>query len=58
MTANQEDLENLQIIRETMERSSTVTSVSGVGVMGMGAIALLGALLAPLQTSEEARIYS
>lgn len=58
MTANQEDLENLQIIRETMERSSAVTSVSGLGVMGMGVIALIGAYLAPLQSSDEARIYT
>ena len=57
MTANLEDLENLKIIRETMERSSTVTSVSGLGVMGMGVIALIGAYVAPLQTSDETRIY-
>ena len=57
MTMNQEDLENLKIIRETMERSSSVTSLSGIGVMGMGAIALLGSYLAPLQSSDEARMY-
>ncbi|MCH8173677.1 MAG: hypothetical protein IIC59_00690, partial [Proteobacteria bacterium] len=58
MKTNQQDLENLQFIRETMERSSTVTSVSGFGVMAMGVIALIGAYLAPLQTREEAWVYA
>ena len=58
MKTNQQDLENLQFVRETMERSSTVTSVSGFGVMGMGVIALIGAYLAPLQTREEAWVYT
>ena len=58
MTTNQQDLENLQIIRQTMERSSAVTSVSGTGVMGMGVISLLGAYVAPLQASDEARTYT
>ena len=57
MKTNQRDLENLQFIRETMERSSTVTSVSGFGVMAMGAIALIGAYLAPLQSREETWVY-
>ena len=58
MTENEEGLENLQIIRETMERSSAITRVSGVGMVGMGIIASIGAYLAPLQSSDEARIYS
>ncbi|MFP6840619.1 MAG: hypothetical protein VB962_13725 [Pseudohongiellaceae bacterium] len=58
MQTNQQDLENLQFIRKTMERSSTVTSVSGIGVMAMGVIGSIGAYLAPLQTREEAWVYT
>ena len=57
MSTSHEDLENLQIIRDTMKRSHAVTSVSGVGVMAMGAVALLGAYLAPLLGNAEGRMY-
>ena len=39
-------IENLSYIRRTMEASSTFTAVSGLGVMGMGAVALAAAAYA------------
>jgi len=39
-------IENLSFIRRTMEASGTFTAVSGAGVMGMGALALLAAAYA------------
>ena len=39
-------LEHLEVIRETMERSTAFTAVSGWGYVGMGATALLASYLA------------
>lgn len=38
-------LDQLRLIRETMERSGRFTSVPGVGGMGMGAVALVAAVV-------------
>jgi len=45
--------ENLQFIRNTMERSSTFTAVPGLGGVGMGAVGLSAAILAATQRSVE-----
>ena len=45
--------ENLQFIRQAMERSSTFTAVPGLGGAGMGAIGLAAAVLAANQSSAE-----
>jgi hypothetical protein len=42
-------IENLRFIRETMERSSSFTGVPGWGGVGMGATALVSAVLAARQ---------
>jgi hypothetical protein len=49
-------LESLEVIRQTMERSSTVTAVSGWGYCGMGVSALIAAPIAMRQASTEAWI--
>jgi hypothetical protein len=43
--------ENLQFIRQTMERSATFTSIPGLGGAIMGAVALVGSGLAAAQPS-------
>ena len=47
-------LEHLEVIRETMERSTAFTAVSGWGYVGMGATALLASYLALRQPTIEA----
>jgi len=47
-------LEHLEVIRETMERSTAFTAVSGWGYVGMGATALVASYLALRQPSIEA----
>ena len=44
-------MDNLRFIRETMERSTSFTAVSGVAGVGMGAIALVATWLARFQSS-------
>lgn len=46
-------LENLQFIRETMERSAAFTAVPGKGGVLMGITALLAAAVASRQTTDE-----
>ena len=46
--------ENLQYIREAMERSGSFTAVPGVGGVLMGALALVAAWVASLQKSPQA----
>ena len=48
-----EALENLQFIRETMERSAAFTAVPGKGGVVMGFTALIAAALASRQTTDE-----
>ena len=47
-------LEHLEVIRETMQRSTAFTAVSGWGYVGMGATALLASYLALRQPTSEA----
>ena len=47
-------LEHLEVIRETMERSTAFTAVSGWGYVGMGATAFVASYLALRQPSIEA----
>lgn len=47
-------MDNLQFIRETMERAGSFTAVPGVGGIAMGATALFAALIAAEQPSREA----
>jgi hypothetical protein len=49
-------LEHLEVIRQTMERSSTFTAVSGWGYVGMGATALVAFFVALRQPTTEAWI--
>jgi hypothetical protein len=49
-------IENLSYIRRTMEASSTFTAVSGLGVMGMGAVALAAAAYASRVPALDARL--
>ena len=44
-------MDNLRFIRETMERSTSFTAVSGVAGVVMGAVALLASRIAVTQTS-------
>lgn len=48
--------DDLRFIRETMERSTSFTGVSGRGYVAMGVTAIAAAWLASLQTSPEAWI--
>ncbi len=47
-------LDNLRFIRQTMERSTSFTAVPGWGTVGMGGIALVGAVVAHYMPSQEA----
>jgi hypothetical protein len=47
-------IENLRVIRETMERASAFTAVPGRGGMAMGVSALAAALIASRQASQSA----
>jgi hypothetical protein len=49
-----EALQHLEVIRQTMERSSTFTAVSGWGYAGMGATALVTFFVALWQPTTEA----
>src|SRR5271165_3715639 len=49
-------LEHLDVIRQTMERSTTFTAVSGWGYCGMGVTALIAAAIATRQATTEAWI--
>ena len=51
-----EALEHLEVIRQTMERSTTFTAVSGWGYCAMGATALVAAPIALRQVTIEAWI--
>lgn len=51
MNTHEEALENLQFIRRTMERSTQLTSVSGIGLIAMGLIGFAGAYTAGLRQS-------
>ena len=51
-----EALEHLEVIRQTMERSTTFTAVSGWGYCAMGATALVAAPIALRQATIEAWI--
>src|SRR5215208_7379527 len=44
-------MDNLRYIRETMERSTPFTGISGLGEMAIGATALLASVLAARQTT-------
>ncbi|MEO8450464.1 MAG: hypothetical protein ABI647_11765 [Gemmatimonadota bacterium] len=44
-------IEDISFIRETMERAATVTSVPGLGGIGMGVTAVAAAWIASLQSS-------
>jgi hypothetical protein len=46
MNSQDKALQDLQFIRNTMERSAPLTSVSGYGLMAMGAVATIGAYVA------------
>lgn len=46
MKTQEEALDELQFIRDTMERSTQLTSVSGIGLIAMGLIATIGAYVA------------
>jgi hypothetical protein len=50
-------IDNLQYIRETMERAGSFTAVPGVGVVLMGCSALAAAALAAAQTHALARLW-
>ena len=49
MNTQEKAFNDLQLIRNTMERSTQLTSVSGIGLMAMGLIGLAGAYAAALR---------
>src|SRR5208337_2893175 len=49
-------LEHLEVIRQTMERSTTFTAVSGWGYVAMGLTALIAAAVAMRQATTEASL--
>ena len=46
-------MDNLAFIRDTMERAGSFTAVPGIGMVAIGATALLAAYLAPVLPTEE-----
>jgi hypothetical protein len=46
-------MDNLRFIRETMERSTSFTAVSGVAGVAMGAVAMAAAVVASARTTPE-----
>lgn len=53
MKTEERALDDLQFIRDTMERSTQVTSVSGIGLIAMGLTATAGAYVAGLRDGSE-----
>ncbi len=51
-------MDNLKFIRETMERSNTFTAVPGWGTVGMGVVALIGAIAARMVPTADAWLFT